>query len=135
MGMRARLALGFVLLVACAKSPTAPDPSVEIEEPAPEPIPEPKPDPLTPEEGRALLQEAGVPYSQASFLSAAGGGDRPLVEAFVAAGMDPNVQNEDEGYDTALMRASAARPPRHRAVPAGARVPTPTCVTRPAPAT
>ena len=105
--MRSSLVLGFVLLVACAKSPTAPDPSVEIEEPTPEPIPEPKPDPLTPEEGRALLQEAGVPYSQASFLSAAGAGDRTLVEAFVAAGMDVNVQNEDEGYDTALMRASA----------------------------
>ncbi len=105
--MRSSLALGLVLLVACAKSPTAPDPSVEIEEPTPEPIPEPKPDPLTPEEGRALLREAGVPYSQASFLSVAGGGDRTLVEAFVAAGMDPNVQNEDEGYDTALMRASA----------------------------
>ena len=105
--MRTNLALGFVLLVACAKSPTAPDPSVEIEEPTLETIPEPKPDPLTAEEGRALLQEAGVPYSQASFLSAAHEGDLALVEAFVAAGMSVDVQNEDEGYDTALMRASA----------------------------
>ena len=105
--MRSSLVLGFVLLVACAKSPTAPDPSVEIEEPTPETIPEPKPDPLTAEEGRAILQEAGVPYSQASFLAAAHDGDLALVEAFVAAGMDVNVQNEDQHYDTALMRASA----------------------------
>ena len=105
--MRSSLVLGFVLLVACAKSPTAPDPSVEIEEPTPETIPEPKPDPLTAEAGRAILQEAGVPYSQASFLAAAHDGDLALVEAFVATGMDVNVQNEDQHYDTALMRASA----------------------------
>ena len=71
-----------------------------------EPIPEPTPAPLTPDQGRALLQEAGVPYSQASFLVAAHDGALRLVEAFVAAGMDVNVQNEDQHYDTALLRAS-----------------------------
>ena len=82
----------------------APEPVVEpvVEEPLAEPTPEP----LTPAEGRALLQEAGVPYSQASFLSAAHDGDLRVVEAFVAVGMDVDVQNEDQHYDTALMRAS-----------------------------
>ena len=89
----------------CTQSPMAPEPVDEgiVEEPIPEPIPEP----LTPEEGRALLQEAGVPYSQASFLVAAHDGDLRLVEAFVAVGMDVNVQNEDQHYDTSLLRASA----------------------------
>ncbi|MDE2808852.1 MAG: hypothetical protein OXN90_10590 [Gemmatimonadota bacterium] len=106
-----------LLLAGCAeKAPLAPAPEPVVD-PVAESVEAP-PDPLTPEQGRALLQEAGVPYSQASFLSAAGGGDRTLVEAFVAAGMDPNVQNEDEGYDTALMRAGGPRPPGGGALPA-----------------
>ncbi len=93
-------ALYALLLTGCAQSPMAPEPVVE------EPLVEPTPEPLTPDQGRALLQEAGVPYSQASFLVAAHDGDLRLVEAFVAVGMDVNVQNEDQHYDTALMRAA-----------------------------
>ena len=127
----------IILIVAaalgCAQSPMAPEPVVEpvVEEP----IPEPTPEPLTPEEGRALLQEAGVPYSQASFLSAAHDGDLRLVEAFVAVGMDVNVQNEDQHYDTALMRASAQGHLDVVVFLLGAGCPTPISATACAPAT
>ncbi len=97
-------ALYALLLTGCTQNPMAPEPVVDpvVEEP----LPEPPPEPLTPDQGRALLQAAGVPYSQASFLAAAHDGDLRLVEAFVAVGMDVNVQNEDQHYDTALLRAS-----------------------------
>ena len=101
-------ALGFVLLIIVAAcnvdSPVVPE--ITEEETLVEEAPAPQPEPLTPEEARALLQDRGVPYSQASFLAAAGDGDLTVVRAFVAAGMGVNVRNEDEGYDTALMRAS-----------------------------
>lgn len=102
-------ALGFALLILVAAcnvdSPVVPE--ITEEEPLVEEAPAPQPEPLTPEESRAILQDRGIPYSQASFISAAGEGDLVVVEAFVAAGMDVNARNEDQGYDTALMRASA----------------------------
>ena len=60
----------------------------------------------SPEEARAFLADAGVPSSQASFLAAAEDGDLPLVKSFIRSGMAPNAQNEDQGFDTALMRAA-----------------------------
>ncbi len=60
----------------------------------------------SPEEARAALAERGIPYSQGSFLAYAQDGDLEVVRLFVEAGMDVNVQNEDEGFDTALMRAA-----------------------------
>ena len=101
--------LGFVLLIALAgcavQSPVEPDPSQELLEE--QSSAESTREPLSPAQARALLQERGVPYTQRSFLAAAGDGDLEIVQLFVQAGMDLNVQNPDENYDTALMRAAA----------------------------
>ena len=75
----------LILAIGCS-SPTAPPP--------------------TPEEAHAALTDQGVPYSQASFLAVARDGDRSVVEAFLHAGMDPDSQNEDQGFNTALMGAA-----------------------------
>ena len=101
-------ALGFILLIflaSCAsQSPVVPEAPADPVTP-PE-LSEPSHSPLSPSQARAALSEQGIPYSQRSFLAAAGRGDLALVRLFVEAGMAPEAQTEDEGYDTALMRAA-----------------------------
>ena len=123
--MRTSLASGFVCLFFFAgctsQAPMAPEPAplVETVEPeVPTAVDDPVPDvveppaptesytPLSVDQARAQLKERGIPYSQRSFLGAAGEGDLPLVRLFVEAGMNIRAQNPDEGYDTALMRAA-----------------------------
>ena len=61
----------------------------------------------SPEEARAALAERSIPYSQSSFLAYAQEGNLEVVRLFVEAGLDINAQNEDEGFDTAVMRAAS----------------------------
>ena len=98
----------LILLVSCTSQsplvsdPVVPsDPTVEMPE-----APEPSRSPLSPAQARTALSERGVPYSQRSFLSAVGQGDLEVVRLFVEAGMAVDAQTENEGYDTALMRAA-----------------------------
>ena len=123
--MRTNLASGFVCLFVLAgctsQAPMAPEPAplVETVEPeVPTAVDDPVPDvveppapaesytPLSVDQARAQLKERGIPYSQRSFLTAAGEGNLEVVRLFVEAGMNIRAQNPDEGYDTALMRAA-----------------------------
>ena len=123
--MRTNLASGFVCLFFFAgctsQAPMAPEPAplVETVEPeVPTAVDDPVPDvveppapaesytPLSVDQARAQLKERGIPYSQRSFLGAAGQGDLEVVRLFVEAGMNIRAQNPDEGNDTALMRAA-----------------------------
>ena len=108
--MKTILSLGFLLLVAfgCTKpldpgqessaavGPPEQEASTAVEDHAP----------LSPAQARAALQERGIPYSQRSFLGAAGQGDLEVVRLFVEAGMNIAAQTWEEGYDTALMRTA-----------------------------
>ena len=48
--------------------------------------------PGSPDQARQQLSDLGVLYNQASFIEAAGNGNLNVVQCFIWAGMDPNVQ-------------------------------------------
>ena len=87
-----------------------PEVPTAVDDPVPDVVEPPAPaesyTPLSVDQARAQLKERGIPYSQRSFLDAAGEGDLEVVRLFVEAGMNIRAQNPDEGNDTALMRAA-----------------------------
>lgn len=87
-----------------------PEVPTAVDDPVPDVVEPPAPaesyTPLSVDQARAQLKERGIPYSQRSFLGAAGQGDLEVVRLFVEAGMKVDVQTPDEGYDTSLMRAA-----------------------------
>ncbi|HEV2763734.1 MAG TPA: ankyrin repeat domain-containing protein, partial [Pyrinomonadaceae bacterium] len=57
-----------------------------------------------PEAARRELAMRGVPFKESVFVERAGAGDLTTVRLFLAAGMSPNVKNEDD--ETPLIVAS-----------------------------
>ena len=63
-----------------------------VEEGPAEPEEPPEPEALSPEAARQALVDQGILYNQASFIKAAEEGNLEVVQWFIWAGMDPNVQ-------------------------------------------